>query len=576
MNTRKIVRTLTSLFLVLSICVIPSLAANVSTQAEAKISNELREKLMEPVRKIDQTYPVQIFLNDTLDYEAIEQQAQAKADAVLASAPVAAQALDSEAAARDLEAQAMETYRQDRIHSISQAATAINQGFLARHDFEVESVSLGLTEIPLAYLSESEILEAALDPAVVLIDATQNYEVYNTTTYSISSVNSCIGATSMNDTGYKGSGIKIGIIELDWADCFTSGPNLTNVGGPYMNATNHADLVAIELRQIAPDAQKYLRKVDTATTDALDGIEYLITNYNVNVVNLSLGFDSKGEYTTASRRLDRIIRQYKVPVVTTAGNYSTGNNFFVNGFGLAPNAITVGSVCHNGNTTASSSAYTFSSSFSCYVTANGAVLKPDVCAPGELLSIGPMTEQSGTSFASPWVTGTVALMMECNSGLTDKPETVKAGLVASCTYTGGSSYATNLSQKEGAGVINTNFACRVAINGRRTHKIFFATAESSQTHEVYADYTNKPFRVAIAWDSQINNAQQNVWTDYDLYIYKNGTLVAYSANAPRNTEVAVVPVSVLQQYGAGYYTAKIVRSGTAQTDSDQVGLAWEQ
>lgn len=575
MNARKFVRTLTSLFLVLSICVIPSLASNVSSRAEAKISNELREKLAAPVKKIDQTYPVQIFLNDTLDYEAIEQQAQAKADAVLASAPAAAQALDSAAAAPGPEAQAMETYRQDRIHSISQAATAINEGFLARHDFEVESVSRGLTEIPLAYLSESEILEAALDPAVALIDATENYEVFNTS-YSISSVNSCIGATGMNDAGHKGNGIKIGIIELDWADCFTSGPNLTNVGGPYMHATNHADLVAIELRQIAPNAQKYLRKVDTTTTAALDGIEYLITDYSVNVVNMSIGFNSNGEYTAASQRLDRIIRQYKVPVVTTAGNFTTGNNFYVNGFGLAPNAITVGSVCHNGNTAASSSAYTFSSSFSCYDTANGAVMKPDVCAPGELLSIGPEIDQSGTSLAAPWVTGTVALMMECNSGLTDKPETVKAGLIASCTYTGGTEYQTNFSQKEGAGVINTDFACRVAINGRRTHKIFFANAESSQTHEVYADYTNKPFRVAIAWESQINNAQQNVWTDYDLYIYKNGNLVAYSANAPRNNEVAVVPVSILQQYGAGYYTAKIMRYGTAQTDSDQVGLAWEQ
>lgn len=111
-------------------------------------------------------------------------------------------------------------------------------------------------------------------------------------------------------------------------------------------------------------------------------------------------------------------------------------------------------------------------------------------------------------------------------------------------------------------------------DGRRWHLNFTPTGQSEQTYSIYADYNNKPFRVSIAWEGEVIN-DENKLTDYDLYIYKGDKLVA-SSTGTRNNEVIVIPAETVAQYSAGYYTAKIVRFGSANTTSDCVGLAWEQ
>ena len=65
-------------------------------------------------------------------------------------------------------------------------------------------------------------------------------------------------------------------------------------------------------------------------------------------------------------------------------------------------------------------------------------------------------------------------------------------------------------------------------------------------------------------------------TDYDLYIYKGDTYIAASANSQNNYEIIELSTTQLNTYGAGYYRIEIRRSGSMNTSSDRVGIAWEQ
>ncbi len=284
---------------------------------------------------------------------------------------------------------------------------------------------------------------------------------------------------------------------------------------------------------------------------------------------MSLGFNSSGAYNDASRRLENLVRQNKITVVVAAGN----NNTYVSGYGVANNVITVGSVNHQGHTTATSSTYLFSS-FSDYAESSGVINKPDVCAPGENLDLYDYTK-SGTSMAAPIVTGIVAQMIDRNVGMAETPQTLKAAVIASCYYNAGTTFSNNYSNKEGAGVVDGNYTYRVARNGRRWHFDFTPSGVSEQTYQIYADYNYKDFRVAIAWESEvISNTNQT--TNYKLQIFKGTSFVGESNLNLSNSEIVIIPASTVALYGAGYYTAKIVRVGTQPTTSDRVGLAWEQ
>ena len=589
-----------STILALSIAIVPftlgapaqALPISNADTISSQLMSVMEQKSSDSSAKI----PVQIQLKDTVDYVSVEKQAMyiyniseqeiayVELDASVFAAenysvdanvitPFAVKQnsdfnIDATLDKAQIEVK-YEEYRQIRIDKICDEVADINQSFLQKYNIQAESVSLSLPDINLAYLTAEEIENISKDNSVERIDIVDIYETYSCG-YSLSSADSCIRSNTSRNNGYDGTGVKIGVVEHGWANRNLIGSKLTNVGGPTTGTDDHATFVAGEIHTLVPGANIYLIKSASNTTVAdLDALERLMTVNKVQVINMSLGFNSYGQYNDASRRLDRLVRQNKVTVVVAAGN----NNTYVSGYGVANNVITVGSVNHRGYTTASSSTYTFSS-FSDYAEASGVINKPDVCAPGENLNLYGYTGWSGTSMATPLITGIVAQMIDRNSGMSDKPQILKAAVMASCYFNARTGFTNNISNKEGAGVVDANFTYRVAQNGRRWHFDFTPSSASSQTHSIYADYTSKAFRISIAWEGEIVN-NTNKLTDYDLYIYKGNTLVA-SSTGVRNNEVIIIPASKIAQYGAGYYTAKIVRYGTAKTSSDRVGLAWEQ
>ncbi|APV49914.1 hypothetical protein BWI17_09590 [Betaproteobacteria bacterium GR16-43] len=235
--------------------------------------------------------------------------------------------------------------------------------------------------------------------------------------------------------------------------------------------------------------------------DALAGIDWVIlhkNDYNIRVLNISLAADSTETYRTDP--LCRAVRNAVaagITVVVAAGNYgqdANGREVYgtISSPGNEPSAITVGADNpHASDTRGDDSVNNFSSrgpTRGGYVDANNVrhpdnVLKPDLIAPGNRLpaalatdvlglTVGKLGVQypqlilqrglntgliqvSGTSFSAPVVSGTVALMLQANPGLT--PPLVKAILQYSAEPLPGY----NLLQ-QGAGLVNVPGSIAVA------------------------------------------------------------------------------------------------------------------
>ena len=330
--------------------------------------------------------------------------------------------------------------------------------------------------------------------------------------------------------GYTGAGIGVAVIDsgiVSWHDDLT---NRSTTQYPYGNqrvsafvdfvngqalpydddghGTHVAGIIAGngfdsngQRAGVAPDASLVVLKVldgngngtISRVIQALDWVLANHTQYNVRVVNLSVGAAIRESYwtdplTIAAKRLV----DAGIVVVAASGNlgHNAAGEAQYGGIGAPANApwvLTVGASSTNGTTTrADDTMAGFSSRGPTYLDW---AAKPDLVAPGvgtvslsapgsnffatkvsallpgTLATAGlPYLSLSGTSMAAPVVTGTVALMLQANSSLT--PNAIKAIL----QYTAEQHAYDPLT--EGAGFLNAVGAIRLAR--------FFATALPGQ------------------------------------------------------------------------------------------------
>jgi subtilisin family serine protease len=236
------------------------------------------------------------------------------------------------------------------------------------------------------------------------------------------------------------------------------------------------------------------RGTTSALLSALDWVMTNRTRYNIRVVNMSLGSLAVDSYTNdpVCRAVRRLVDAGVVCVVAAGNNGKDGNGQKVYGLihspGNEPSAITVGAVNTYGTDVRSDDTIaTYSSrgpTRSYWTDTAGQkyydnLIKPDLVAPGNrLVSVQSdnnliirshpeldatrtsdeekdMMFLSGTSMATPVVSGAAALMLQANPSLT--PNLVKTILM----YTAQPIAGFNMFE-QGAGELNMEGAIRLA------------------------------------------------------------------------------------------------------------------
>lgn len=188
------------------------------------------------------------------------------------------------------------------------------------------------------------------------------------------------------------------------------------------------------------------------TSNIISAISHVINTkdtYGTRIINLSIGspVNSSCDKDPLCKAVVEAVKQ-GIIVVAAAGN-SGPNGRTILSPGINPHVITVGA--SNDNRTVDIKDDTIASFSSRGPTIEG-FLKPDLVAPGVSINslsnidLSGYRSSSGTSMATPFVAGAVALMLEENSSLTTKE--VKENLKDSCI-----SLNTN-KESQGAGLIN--------------------------------------------------------------------------------------------------------------------------
>ena len=340
----------------------------------------------------------------------------------------------------------------------------------------------------------------------------------------------------------------------------------------------------------------------------------LKSKYNVKVINLSLGRGIAVGY--AQDPLCQAVEsawKAGIVVVVAAGNYGRLSVNGSNGYGTItapgndPYVITVGALNNNGSS--SPSAETMTSYTSKGPTTYDHVVKPDLVAPGNLTvslsATGATLEAeypsalvtgndnkndyftlSGTSMATPMVTGAVALMLQQNSALT--PDQVKARLMKTAYKsfpTSTSAYVPQLNQtfteyydlfSVGAGLLNmssaisnTNLASSTVGAALSPYVVY--NPSSGTTSLVYGNGTVAS--TSVVWGSSVVWGTSVVWGANVA-----GSSVVWGANVPWNDN-ALTAFSVVwgSSTGTGTQATSVVWGAAAQSgDNGEVFVSGDQ
>ncbi|MBQ8496679.1 MAG: S8 family serine peptidase [Clostridia bacterium] len=466
--------------------------------------------------------------------------------------------------------------------SVSEIYLTANNDFSADYIDEEDIIFVSrYAPMILANLTRKEILELSKLDSVEGIDyqATPRFE-------ETDSISAELGVSyevlSQNYISYTGSGIKIGILDMgvpyasDIPDC--------NVGGIWKDENNqyqtdengHCTNVTNIIMQYAPDATYYFAcgtEGDPATF--FEWTEWLI-DQGVTLINMSRWaweenvadayFNTYGNLT---KWFDHIAYSHYILVVKASGHDSSNG---VHSPGMSYNIITVGAMEQNNNT------FTLAD-YSSYYTGNVYASKPDIVAEGRY------NGDSGTSYATPHVTGIVACMLECNSMLEYSPELIKA-ILTSSVHADGPRFGpfmrsqTALSYMQvGAGFANASNALTVTSNNQSRCSSLSPTQQSySSNLVVSSDNVGCTYRVSMAYTIPAECVgvhtegvtATNPFPNLDLEIYApNSTTPLIVSNTTfNNVEIVEFTPQV-----SGTYVIKIVQT-TASTDTVYWGVAW--
>lgn len=308
---------------------------------------------------------------------------------------------------------------------------------------------------------------------------------WNATSVTQSDYDTGLGSELYNyGSGYDGTGVNIGIIETGSGRYNSSNYNLTDAdvtfllppGSGTAYASDHATNVTALVcgKKVTINGKKYGGPATGATVyqtgiwavgELYDAIDMLIDDYNVNVINMSLGepYDASVDpsYGALEKTIDDIIENKRVTFVIAAGNADDNPNGVITSPGNSYNSIVVGNVMTKYYDQILSPPFPMHTG-SFYSESSYLANKPDVVAPGTKLNL-PTSDNSigadlfGNSYSAPIVTGIVAQLMQDSVTALGNPNAVKNFIVCgadSTAVTGDTVSYGVLKDRSGAGLVN--------------------------------------------------------------------------------------------------------------------------
>lgn len=316
----------------------------------------------------------------------------------------------------------------------------------------------------------------------------------------------------------------------------------------YHGVAPNASLVGVKV--LDENGSGYLAQI-------IQGVEWIISQketLDIRIGNLSLGSSGSSDGTDALSQAVNAAVDHGITMAVAAGNEGP-EKYTIGTPGAAEKAITVGSMADVGEM-----GY-FQNLFSSRGPTADERTKPDISGPGSDItaalanSTNRYVTHSGTSMATPFVAGTIALMLETDPELT--PQTIKQLVVDTAEDWG----RVNDDYDYGAGRLQAYKAIQAAgdlrgdlpVTPDHMQQSGYVQRRSRELWQYQIDSLNYPVSVSIIIEDERN--------DFDLYIYDpNGSLVGYSYSTEREEHVSFVPrtignytIEVYSYSGNGFY-----------------------
>ena len=343
--------------------------------------------------------------------------------------------------------------------------------------------------------------------------------------------------------------------------------------------SNHATLMASiiiglteDYEGVAPLANLYCISYSAVDNSIIATLEYLLDNYDIDIINLNVIFRTTQSYNTYAMYLDSLVSDYSVTICKAAGN--DYNRIY--DMALAYNVITVGNIDDHNTLNKDDDVIASSSS---YYNGTSYAFKPDISAPGQRAKnpYSPTLSNGGTCASTAIMSGVCALLIDAFPTLVSKPMLLKSSLLASAynlpnmtdVYSTSTSTYPAIDRQYGTGMVDAAAAYLVLSN--HYYKSITSISEMENTvnsleFRVYSrDITNdKDIFATVNWIQDVTYysvyGTPYVLPGYhhELRLYDpNGNLVARSTYTnDRKQFIRYKPTQT------GLYTLSVYKTGT--------------